>query len=391
MTIVVRVVPGFYDEASAYGSFITFLKLTTEQMRMGHRVIVVSQADRDYKELVEGVPVARIATGKHLPFLQLQFRLWQMLRSSNQRSSDVVIHSHGRAALGLSFLLKKLRHVVHLHDMPYQAFSHYREVTTSTASNTLYNIRVFFLYRLALRSADAVITYSKELAHFATKYYAVPSAKVFVIYNGVDGDFFSPRAKETGYDLNRYGLGSGKNVVLYVGRIGSIKGIYQLVLAMRLVVEEVGNARLLVIGSASAQEEQKFTALLRAAGLERFTIRISHVPHSLMPIIYARASVNVSTQLAGFPKTILESLACGTPVIASANIDTEEIVGRNGCGVLVSPTDITGIARAILDLLHSPELSREMGRRGSELVRSRFTWRHAAEMIDQVYSAVLAS
>ena len=88
----------------------------------------------------------------------------------------------------------------------------------------------------------------------------------------------------------------------------------------------------------------------------------------------------------GFGLTILEAMACGTPVI-TANINAmPEVAGD--AALLVAPTNIEEMAQAVQKLYNQPNLVRALVNKGLERVKD-FTWEKTAEQVAQVYEQVL--
>jgi glycosyltransferase involved in cell wall biosynthesis len=107
--------------------------------------------------------------------------------------------------------------------------------------------------------------------------------------------------------------------------------------------------------------------------------RHPHLDHRAMRSLYSRASVVVvavrhNLHLSGLT-TILEAMACGRPVVATATPGMDHYVRSGETGVLVR-ADPDAIAQAVGGLLQEPERARELGRRGREVLESNFTTGH---------------
>jgi glycosyltransferase involved in cell wall biosynthesis len=134
--------------------------------------------------------------------------------------------------------------------------------------------------------------------------------------------------------------------VLFAGRLSPEKGIEELVAAtegMNLVVAGDGPLRELVPGS------------------------LGFVPHAELERLYARAAVVVlPSYREGLPLCVIEAMAHGRPVVASAVGGIPELVRDGETGFLVEPGDVAGLRAAIQRLLADPELRRRLGRAGRE-------------------------
>jgi glycosyltransferase involved in cell wall biosynthesis len=106
-----------------------------------------------------------------------------------------------------------------------------------------------------------------------------------------------------------------------------------------------------------------------------------------LPFLYNMAKVFVYPSFyEGFGLPVLESMACGTPVITSNVSSMPEFVGDSG--LLIDPNDISGIQNALSDLLMNDQLRIELS--GRALKRSKeFTWKETARKTLDVYRRVL--
>jgi len=384
---IVRVAQNFLPLGKAYGHFVSISKISILQKELGHRVLVVCPGNKSGIEVVQGVNVLRIRTKRPLSFIPFQIELSRFLEKYYSDKQKVIIHSHGRTAIFLSYKKRRPPHVVHMHGLPYGAFKEFRKISPSSLYGLLYNSFVHNLYRIALRKADKVISFSKDITPIMSKAYGVERDKLVTIYNGVDESFlgFTERLKE---DDERE-ITEGKSI-LFVGRLKWIKGIYHLIYALPKVVQLHPTATLVIVGGGENNRDLNvIKKLVNSLKLGKHVRMIGHVPYHKLPAYYSASKVHVATSLMpGIPKTVFESLACGTPVIASRNVDNTEIVLNNHCGLLVNPTNPDEIAEKISYLLSNPDECRKMGRRGREVVKSNFTWRHTVERIVDVYKSL---
>jgi MMP alpha-(1->4)-mannosyltransferase len=106
---------------------------------------------------------------------------------------------------------------------------------------------------------------------------------------------------------------------------------------------------------------------------------------------YAESTVAVVPSLyEGFGFPAGEAMACEVPVVSTRAGALPEVVGEDGrCGVLVEPQNSEALARAIEQLLQSPERRAQMGAAGRRRVLEQFTWKRAAERTVDAYRAVL--
>ncbi|MCD6309525.1 MAG: glycosyltransferase [Candidatus Eremiobacteraeota bacterium] len=181
-----------------------------------------------------------------------------------------------------------------------------------------------------------------------------------VIPGGINLELFSPTGGE---EIREEILGkSGKYLLLYVGRLGKEKNLGYLVSMMGHLYRRDKSIRLLIVGDGPVREdlERKTWEL----GIEDVVIFRGYVPRENLPPYYAGADLMVfssKTETQGV--VLVESLACGTPVIAVSAEAQNELLSGKGCGVLVSggPDEF---ARIVFGLLHDPEKLKRMRKEG---------------------------
>jgi D-inositol-3-phosphate glycosyltransferase len=188
----------------------------------------------------------------------------------------------------------------------------------------------------------AATEHERQLLH---QYYAVPLEKVAVIPCGVNLDLFHPQDQLAA--RAKLGLGQGK-IMLFVGRIERLKGIDKIIRAMSGLKDV--KPRLIIAGEDGNRpgEIEKLKNL--AAGLN-LTERVSFtglVEYEKLPYYYNAADVCVfPSYYESFGLVPLESLACGTPVVATDVGDLGNIIRQGENGFVIKEGDPQNLAEKI--------------------------------------------
>jgi glycosyltransferase involved in cell wall biosynthesis len=194
------------------------------------------------------------------------------------------------------------------------------------------------------------------------------SAPMFVVHNGVDTARFSP-AVDRAAARAALALDAGVPVVALAARLSPEKGIDMLLDVCRALRAEVPRIQVLVAGDS--RWRGRFDGACRAAGLDATVRRLAFVPE--VERVYAAADVVLSTsQTEGCPNVLLEAMAMGRAVVATAVDGTNEILRDGVDGLLVAPGDARGFATRVAELLRSPGRRSELGRAALATVRRRF-------------------
>lgn len=192
----------------------------------------------------------------------------------------------------------------------------------------------------ASRRADGLITVSGALKHILVQLGAAP-AKVTMLRNGVDLVQFQPTDRvQTRRELNLDGF-----VLLSVGNLIPLKGHD---LAIRALATLPGTTLLL---AGSGPEERSLQNLAEALGVSERVRFLGTLPQDKLCTYYGAADVLVlASSREGWANVLLESMACGTPVIATAVGGSAEVVAAPEAGVLMAARSNEALLQAIAQL-----------------------------------------
>jgi len=253
--------------------------------------------------------------------------------------------------------------------------------------------RVYFgLVSRAARRAEAIITVSERSKEDILNLLAVPPERIHVIGNAVDDSFYPVRdAWLLAAVRERYGIGS--RFILYFGGFDLRKNVPRLIEAYARLPDHLRREYQLVIagryqhlGHPLFPDPRETVQRLGLEGNVIFTGQIRE--HDKAPLYSAATVFAFPSLYEGFGIPVLESMACGTPVVTSNRSALPEVAGD--AGLLVDPYDTDAICAGLADLLEQQTLRDELARRGLDRAR-RFTWRQVAEQTVRVYRQVIDS
>ena len=300
-----------------------------------------------------------------------------------------------RAVLAFAGLLRRLKvRTLYLTDQPTRSLRYplfrlagVRHIVvhdrTSGERATKTRVAAFlkrFLHRLPWYPADRFVAVSEFVATRLRRVNGTPASRTIRVYNGIDLSRFS---NPTGQTLPlALGLPAACRVVFGSGRAMPYKGIEVLIDAARLL-EDAELIDIHVAWAGDGPALDRLAAKAREAGLQRF--------HFLgrrddVPALLASAAVAVIPALwaEAFGLTVVEAMAAGVPLVASAIGGIPELVQPGDTGLLVPPGDSAALAGAIRRLLDEAPLRARLSARGREEARTRFSLERAAEEITGV-------
>lgn len=228
---------------------------------------------------------------------------------------------------------------------------HFGKPVTITARGTDVNVIPDFAAprRMILQAAGdaaAIIAVSEALRRRLIDLGVAPD-KVVTLRNGVDLDGFRPLPQA---DARRaLGIEDGGPVLVEVGNLLEAKGQH---LAIEALVR-LDDARLLLAGAGSYEASLRQRAA--ALGVADRVTFLGRLPHERLFEVYSAADVSLLPSAnEGWPNVLLESMACGTPVVATDVGGMPEIVTTPAAGRLIAERSATALAEAVTALLADP-------------------------------------
>jgi glycosyltransferase involved in cell wall biosynthesis len=281
------------------------------------------------------------------------------------RPQPDVIHVHtGRAFIPemvyLACALRGMRYVAHLHLMVRPS---------SPVGRVLLPLYHRLLFGPFLRRAERVICLTSTMRDAVISVFRVDPSRATVIANGVDAASFRGTA-----GARRPGE------LLFVGRLAEQKNPGVLLDAMNILGRD---ATLRIIGDGELQDSLQ----AKAAGLGLSAVRFEgRRPAAEVAAAYARASALVMPSThEGMPLVLLEAMAAGVPVVASALPEILEVGG--GALLTVDPITPETLAAALRQVLDDPDLRDRLSRAG--LARAEgFDWGTVVARVAELYAEV---
>ena len=238
----------------------------------------------------------------------------------------------------------------------------------------------------AVSAADHIITVSEKTKEDLIGYFKAGPGKISVIYEAVSETFKPVTDPQMIRSVKRkYGL--PEKFFLYVGMIKPHKNILWLVrLFSKLEQFSRVQSRLVIAGKADPKHAREFKTLSRLSP-EGGILHIPFVETDDLPALYSGATALVHPSLyEGFGLTLLEAMACGTPVIAFRTSSIPEVTGD--AAVLVPAGSEQAMEEALIRM--ETDSGRREYFRGLGLARVReFSWEKTAHQTKTVYEKVL--
>jgi glycosyltransferase involved in cell wall biosynthesis len=207
----------------------------------------------------------------------------------------------------------------------------------------------------------------------------VAEDRVTVLRNGVDLVLFKPMDEQTG-DAARARFGMQGIALVSVGQLIERKGHHLIIEAL----PDLPGVHLYVAGDGP--ELVNLRALAERLKVGQRVHLLGALPHDQLPLLYGAADASVlASSREGWANVLLESMACGTPVVASRIWGTPEVVAAPEAGVLMPERSAAGVVAGVKQLLsHLPD------RAATRAYAERFSWDATTEGQLRLFSNILA-
>jgi starch synthase len=386
------------------GVHVEYLSKGLASLEGGRHIVNIfcfgDQKESSANRIVEGMHLDfdfPFRDSRHRKLLDTLFR--NILMTGSAADADIV-HCHTWYTLLAGCLIKQI------YGIPLAITSHSLEPHRPWKAEQMgssYRASTW-LEKTAYKNADGIISVSQSMKSAVHDAYQVPDKKIRMIPNGIDINQYKPTFNPA--ILTLYHINPDKAFILFVGRITRQKGIIHLVNAIKYLLP--GIQVVLCADAPDTEEiaremEDKVKEAQRVTQNEIIWIQ-EFVHREDLIVFYSYASVFVCPSIyEPFGIINLESMACKTPVVASAVGGIPEVVVHGETGLLVpfEQADIDNyepkdperfsqdLAAAVNDLFLSPEKMHMMSKNARERVEQCFSWEKVAQQTAAFYKELI--
>jgi glycosyltransferase involved in cell wall biosynthesis len=347
--------------------------------QLGHHVHIVTRGGytKTTREVIQGVTVWKPTFLPVFPF-HVQVHGIFVNRVIRELESEIdVIHLH-TPLVGLP--KTQVPTLVTVHN-PMK--TDVRQITENNLFSTLIRLQAPFSFRVEQQLFDAaggLTAVAKSVARELIDYQVDPAC-VHVLGNGVDTSVFYP-SDVTPDESRPYAL--------TVARLAPRKGLLDLIPAAAQVTREIPDFRFLIAGSGPLEGD--LVREIERRGLMDRVVLLGHIAERARLVdLYRRASVYVHpAHYEGLPTVLLEAMACGTPVIATAVSGALDVLEHGRNGLLVPPKAPNQLAQAILQVMRTPGMEVELGKAAARTAAEHFAWPNISHKFVDQYQSLLA-
>ena len=251
------------------------------------------------------------------------------------------------------------------------------------------------LHRITLSRVARVIAVSEAVARALSAQAIFPARKISVVTNGVNTRRFDASENAFSREMfrRRASVEPEERLVGMLGEIKPLKGQEEFLRAAALIARRVADARFIIAGCDTSP-----TGAHRAR-IERLITELdlggrAHLTGWLDDVAPLLASLDIfvsASHTESFGLTIVEAMASGVAVVATATEGAREIIEDGVTGVLVPVGDVEALASVIVSLLEDAPERRRIGARAREAARERFSLDRMVDATERIYREALSA
>jgi glycosyltransferase involved in cell wall biosynthesis len=238
---------------------------------------------------------------------------------------------------------------------------------------------------IPLTKSDALVVISEEWLQFLLEKGLTPDY-IHLFNIGVDTNKFYP-FQDKFSSRKRLGINSNSKLIGYSAKFtsnyGERKGIDIFLNTLEICADLGYKFGVLITGPGWNEVVQR---------LQSYGIAVHYcpfLPDRLMPTLYNALDIYISTaRVEGGPAPILESMACGTPVVATPVGIVKDHLTNNVDALIVPKNDAKATAQAVIRLLESSELRDKLTSAALQTITEKFKWKYTLDGIEELYTKV---
>ncbi len=234
-----------------------------------------------------------------------------------------------------------------------------------------------YFFKKIVDASDTLILYSKLMLNdFTSMKKNFDYSKIFTIKNAVDHNNFIPRDEPN------------SNTILYIGRIHPLKNIDEIIHALSLIKKKYTDIKLIIVGSIDSKlyfEELK--SLINYLDCKNNVEFLGPIPHNHIFEIYKKSKIFVLMgENEGIPRSILEAMSCGIPVIAASNSGIPDVIINRVNGILVENNNPKILSEKISELLSNSDLRNKIGIEARKTIIEKHNWKDFINNLNQIFT-----
>jgi len=357
------------------GSYV--YNLSKELIKKGHQATVITRGSSRQirKTVVDRIDVFEVPFIPVYPFHLLIHGVFvdRVLKSMEPKPTLIHLHTPLVPVIKTSMPMMMTVHTPSKVDARYQEMYNLYFMAAKVQSMLIYPSIELELMKRSKRITTVSRSVAEELREYGLK-----PCDITVVGNGVDEEVFRPSNAEE----------QGDRYISYTGGLRGRKGLFDLLDCAVYVVKEIPDMKFVITGKGPLLNILKKKA--KRMGIEKNIIFSGFVKKDRLIQIYQNATIHVIPSIyEGLPTVLLEAMACGRPVVATAVGGTPEVIASGKNGFLVPSRAPEEMSKTVLKLLKEPQLRKAVGTAARRTIEEHYTWSRITDNILNCYESII--
>lgn len=247
-----------------------------------------------------------------------------------------------------------------------------------------------FFYKQIYRQAKLTQVISQFLAKRSRK--MGYKGEIYLVPNGVDLNIWYPKlsAVDREHLRTQMHIAPGQLALITTSRLALKNGLQYLIKAVNFLVYKSGiNVKLIIIGTGP--EEARLKNLSASIGVAQHVFFYGYKQYDHLPKYVQACDIFVRPSLSeGLGNSFLESMAVGTPVIATPVGGIPDFLKEEETGLFCQPMDAASIAAAVEKYMHNPSMYQKISENGQRLVEKNYSWDGVSAKMETIFEKMSA-
>ncbi len=352
--------------------------LSRQFVKKGHTVTIITRGSKGkkQKEHYDGIEIIRIPFIPLYPFyMTIQKSLFNTAFKKIESNFDIV-HIHSPLSPPIQTTLPTIA-TIHT---PMKADTRASFNETRNLRTTIWRISgncISYPLEVTLIQNAKIITVVATSVAEELKEYPTTNKKIIMMGNGIDHHLFKPVEKKT-----------QEKYILFTGRLSYRKGLFDLVESAHHICKKYPDVSFKVTGSGVLVDELRRRT--QDLGIEKQFHLLGFVSREQLVSLYQNATVYaLPSHYEGLPTVLLEAMACGAPVVATAVSGNVDVITHNENGLLIPPKAPEKLTEALSLLLDDDQLRKKLGKNARKTIEEKYTWDSISNNYLNLYQSLL--
>lgn len=339
------------------GGLIRMYELAENLIKLGHDVRMIlpgignpeSQTTAPLTTIpIIDIPVLRPLSFHFLSSLYLLAVIW--------KNADLLYVRQMNSAL--PSLIASIAGKQSIYEIPNDPFIDYLSLSKTK------RMFVQIMDRLSIALSEKVVVLSEWSKSRLRLLGKVEKSRILVMPSGTDTELFKPLSKEV--CCQQLNLPASFFYVGFIGTFLHCQGVDSLISAAQIILKQQTNVKFLLVGDGPMRQE--WLSMVEQGNLKESFIFTGQIPYKEMPKYIGAMDICVAPHRKdsnqASPVKLFDYMACGKPIVASSIEVVHEITAPANCALLFPPSDSSGLAKSIIQLICDHELREKLGLNG---------------------------